>query len=77
MTTTITPDDLLSYVYGEASEAKKQALELIINTDEKFRKQYEELREAKNHLDSLVENPSGKVIEKILDFSRQYDLHSV
>lgn len=77
MTTTITPDDLLSYVYGEVSEAKKQALELIINTDEKFRKQYEELRELKNHVDSLGEAPSNKVIEKILDFSRQYDLHSV
>ncbi|MCU0445904.1 MAG: hypothetical protein MUE85_13415 [Microscillaceae bacterium] len=77
MTTIITPDDLVRFVYGECSETEKQTIQVILDTDEAFRKQYQDLQNTISGINTSVENPSEQVIAKILNFSREFDLHSV
>jgi hypothetical protein len=77
MTTIITPDDLVRFVYGECSESEKQTIQMILDTDDVFRKQYQDLKATITRINTSVEDPSDQVIAKILNFSREYDFHSV
>jgi hypothetical protein len=77
MTTIITPDDLVRFVYGECSESEKQTIQMMLDTDDTFRKQYQDLKITMARINTSVEDPSDQVIAKILNFSRQYDFHSV
>jgi hypothetical protein len=77
MTTIITPDDLVRFVYGECSESENHTIQMILDTDDAFRKQYQDLKATITRINTSVEDPSDQVIAKILNFSREYDFHSV
>ncbi len=77
MTTIITPDDLVRFVYGECSESEKQTIQMLLDTDDTFLRQYQDLKITIARINTSVEDPSDQVIAKILNFSREYDFHSV
>jgi hypothetical protein len=77
MTKKFTPDDLLRYMYGETTSAESETIELLINTDEQYRQTYQQWLEVSNDICEISKIPSENSIDKILKFSRAYDLHSV
>ncbi|NJO01132.1 MAG: hypothetical protein HC880_05005 [Bacteroidia bacterium] len=77
MTRTFTLHDLIRYLYNETSAEENQVIAVLIATDAEFQEKYQEFAEMKHKINLLAKNPSDRVIQKILDFSREYDLHSV
>lgn len=77
MTKIFTQDDLLKYIYGETSNEDREMIEILIHTNIDFQEKYEQLLDVKNDIDLLAKAPSNGVVERILSFSREYNLHSV
>lgn len=77
MTKTFTRNDLIRYIYNETTENEKKDIEqeLLINT--KLFEEYKDLAEVSMELDRFEMSPSEKVINKILNFSKTLNLHSV
>jgi anti-sigma factor RsiW len=77
MTKMYTPNDLVRYIYGETSQAENEIIEILLQTDTKFKKLYSQLTSSKHDLDDLIESPSDEVIWKILNNAQSLDMHSV
>jgi hypothetical protein len=77
MTKTFTQDDLLRYLYGETSQNENKVLEILIATDADFQEKYQQLKDVVRDLNNTTQTPSNQTIQKILDFSKEYNLHSV
>ena len=77
MTKMYTPNDLVRYIYGETSQAENEIIEILLQTDTKFKKLYGQLTSSKHDLDDVIESPSDEVIRKILNNAQSLDMHSV
>ena len=77
MTKVYTPNDLVRYIYGETSQAENEIIEILLQTDTKFKKLYKQMTSSKYDLDDLIESPSDEVIRRILNSAQSIDMHSV
>jgi len=77
MTKTFTRNDLIRYIYNDTTENENKDIEqeLLLNT--KLFEEYKDLAEVSMELDRFEMSPSEKVINKILNFSKTLNLHSV
>jgi len=77
MTKTFTRNDLIRYIYNETTENEKKEIERELLLDNKLFEEYKDLAEVSMELDRFEMIPSEKVINKILNFSKTINLHSV
>jgi len=71
MIQTLTPTDLLRQLYKETSTDEGYELENCLQQDENLKKEYMNLNQVKNALDSIQLNPEDSTIQKILNYSLQ------
>lgn len=77
MTKTFTQDDVVRYLYNEIPKNEKARFEDALICDSDLLDLYHELSATKQHLEEIIESPSNRVIENVLDYSKTFDLHSV
>jgi len=77
MTKTFTRNDLIRYIYQETTEREKEEIEQELLVNNKLFEEYKDLAEVSMELDSFELRPSEKVVNKILNFSKSINLHSV
>lgn len=77
MTKTFTRNDLIRYIYNDTTENEKKDIEQELLLNNKLFEEYKDLAEVSMELDRFEMSPSEKVINKILNFSKTLNLHSV
>lgn len=64
-----TPDDLLLYLYNEASPEMTTAIEAALEEDYSLRESLNELRDSIDNLESVELSPRKQSIDKILQYA--------
>ena len=77
MTKTFTQNDVLRFFYNEVTETEKQEIEIALLWDNKLAHFYQEIVETEATLNKIKKQPSERVIENILNYSRSLSLHSL
>ena len=77
MTKTFTQNDLIRYIYHDTTEKETNDIEKELLFNNKLFEDYKNLAEVTMELDRVDENPSEKVVNKILEYSKSLNLHSV
>lgn len=77
MTKTFTQNDLIRYIYGETSDREEKLIREALLCDDSLQELYKKLRGIIQKLDEVNEEPSEKVIDNILKYSKTVNLHSV
>ncbi len=77
MTKTFTQDELIRYIYHETSDQENKEIENALICDDVILEMYKKLKNTIEQLDKIEQSPSGKVIDKILNYSKSVDLDSV
>lgn len=77
MTITFTHDDLIRYVYNETTTTENREIEEAIAGDAVLMEQLNELQKLKVQMDGSMKAPSEKTINKIIAYSKAFNLHSV
>lgn len=62
-------EDLVQYLYNESSAEKTAAISNALETDWSLREKYEQLLDAKKHLEPLNFSPRKKTVEAILSLA--------
>ena len=75
MTQTFTPDDVLRYVYEETSPQQNQLIEDALLGSSELLESYFDTLEMKLLMNKISRTPHDRVVEKILNFSRDYHLN--
>lgn len=70
MIKTFTKDDLMRYLYHETSEEETKEISNALICDSELLVQYNDLCAAKKALDEARMEPSERVIQNILNYSR-------
>ena len=69
--TKFTPEDLLLYLYKEASAEKKAAIESALKQDWTLREKLSVLKASMQRLDKIVESPRTEVVLNVLNYARE------
>ena len=77
MTKTFTQNDLLRYIYQETNEQEKKDIEEALLFDNDLFEAYREIAEVTEELNRIDLCPSDEVIQKILNYSKSINVHSV
>ncbi len=77
MTKIFTHDDLIRYVYDETTIEENRLIEKALAIDNALLEQYQELQGLKEQLDGSMLAPSEKVVNAILEYSKDFNLHPV
>ncbi len=77
MIKTFTQDDVIKYIYKETSKEVNQEIENAFLCDAELRDFFMGMSTLVNQMDNLYKMPSDNITDKILEYSRSYDLHSV
>lgn len=77
MTKTFTPNDVLRFLYKETSEDEDREIQQAIMIDSNLMDSYQELMEVKNSLDHIEIQAPSQLINKILNYSKSFNLHSI
>lgn len=77
MTKTFTHDDLIRYIYRETSDEEDKELEHTLLCDPRLSEALKELKSLFNNLDGILEEPSERLINNILNYSKAVSCHSV
>lgn len=75
MTQTFTPNDVLRYVYEETSAQENLLIEDALLGDSQLLDFYLESLEMKLLMNKISRTPHDRVVDKILDFSRNYNFN--
>lgn len=70
--TTSTQDDVVRYLYNETSALENASIEEAMLYDKQTLDFYLDLAELKLELDHALISPPDRAIERILDYSRNY-----
>ena len=70
-----TPEDLIQYVYNEASTQKSAAIKVALETDWSLREKYEEIMSAHNSLEKVSLSPRKQAVDKILAYAEKSVRH--
>ncbi len=76
---TITPEDLVRYLYKETSEKKTANIKAALETDWNLKEAYEKLLNAEQNLNSVNYSPRQEAVNKILQYAnkKQAHVHSI
>ena len=70
MIKSVTQDNLVRYIYGETSAEEASLILEALNSDFELKELYEQLLESKAELNKVRLQPSQKVIDNILNYSK-------
>ena len=70
MTFLFTPEDLVQYLYREASPETTAAIDAALLEDWTLREKLEILKASTENLDKVIESPRMEVVLKVLDYAR-------
>ncbi|MFY0600905.1 MAG: hypothetical protein JXR03_14620 [Cyclobacteriaceae bacterium] len=76
MTKTFTENDLVRFLYGELNEEESAELKQALITSPALQEELNNLQEVTNGLKKVSYKPSRKSLDRILDFSKGYEVHS-
>lgn len=76
MIKTFTQDDLVRYIYQETTAEESIEIKTALIFDEELSDQLNELMKTVDLLKQVQVKPSESSIDKILSYSRSYDLHA-
>lgn len=76
MIKTFTRDDVIRYVYNETSEKETKEIENALLCDVRLQNMHKEVISLKKQLDGTFKQPSDKVRQNILNYSKSLNLHS-
>ena len=77
MIKTFTQNDLVRYIYQETTQKENTEIENALIFDETLNDEYNELLETVGALHHVEVTPSQLSIDRILSYSKSYDLHAV
>jgi hypothetical protein len=77
MTKTFTPNDLIKFIYQDNNEQEERDIEEALLIDNDLFDAYREIAEVTEQLNRIELCPSDETINKILNYSKLLDLHSV
>ncbi|MDX1629472.1 MAG: hypothetical protein R3345_12275 [Fulvivirga sp.] len=76
MTKTFTQDDVIRYIYEETSAEENKEIEKAMICDAGLQEMYKELCAVKNQLDHSLKQPSDRVTDRIMNYSKSLNLPS-
>jgi len=71
MIKTFTQDDVVRHLYNETSKNEEEEMVQALLCDTDFESTYNELSNVKSQLDIGFREPSDKVVNSIIDYSRK------
>ena len=71
MTVLFTPEDLVRYLYNDASPETAAAIDAALLEDWTLREKLEVLKSSSENLDKALESPRTEVILKVLNYARE------
>jgi len=77
MIKTFTQNDLIRYIYQETNEQEKSDIEEALLFDNDLFETYREIAEVTEELNRIDMCPSDRVVNNILNHSKNLNLHSV
>lgn len=77
MIKTFTQDDLVRYIYQETTTEESIEIETALIFDSALAESYDSLSKTVNLLKEVNIKPSESSIDKILSYSKSYDLHAL
>lgn len=77
MIRTFTQNELIRYIYQETKTKENIEIETAAIFDEELAAELDLLRKTVKSLNLIERSPSDKSIDKILSYSKSYDLHSL
>jgi hypothetical protein len=77
MIKTFTPDDLVRYLYKETSEKENKEISQSLLCDTELLDMFKQLASMKRELNLIVKEPSDRVVNNILQYSRSFEMHSL
>ncbi len=77
MIKTFTQDDLVRYIYQETTPEESIEIETALIFDETLSETYNELCNTVESLKAVNLSPSHNIVDKILSYSKSYDLHAL
>ncbi|MET0461809.1 MAG: hypothetical protein ABW007_01590 [Chitinophagaceae bacterium] len=72
-----TPEDLLLYLYNEASEEQTVAIKNALESDWTLREKLAVLKDSMKRLDTVMEAPRTNVVLDILNYAREQSAEQV
>ncbi len=72
MIKTFTENDLVRFIYGETSPIENNAIENALMCNQETQEMYRDLKETTSMLDSVSKTPGKKVVNKILNYSKNF-----
>lgn len=72
-----TPEDLLLYLYNEASEEQTVAIRKALESDWTLREKLAVLKDSMKRLDTVIEAPRTNVVLDILNYAREQSAEQV
>ncbi|MTI30591.1 hypothetical protein [Xanthovirga aplysinae] len=76
MTQTFTQDDVVKYLYKETTSEESEEIERALLFDTELLEVYHQMRAVVHQLDNLNFEPSERCSQKILDYSKSFNLFS-
>jgi hypothetical protein len=77
MTKTFTRNDVIRYAYNELNTKENKEIELAMLCDQDLADQFYELSKLKRSLNEIVKEPSKRVVDNILNYSKSLSLRTV
>ena len=77
MIKTFTQDDLVRYIYQETTTEESIEIETALIFDETLSDAFNELSKSVDLLKQVQVKPSESTIDKILSYSKSFDLHAL
>ena len=77
MIKTFTQDDLIRYIYQQTTPEETIQMKTALTFDESLSECYHELSKTAELLRRVSFKPSENCIDKILSYSKSYDLHAL
>lgn len=77
MIKTFTQDDLVRYIYQETTPEESIEIETALIFDEQLSEAYNSLNGTVESLNAVKLKPSESTVDKILSYSKSYDLHAL
>ena len=72
-----TPEELLLYLYNEASEEQTVAIKKALEQDWTLREKLAVLKDSRQRLDALIESPRTNVVMNILNYASEQSAEQV
>ena len=77
MKKTFTRNDVIRYVYNELNTKENKEIELAMMLDDDLAEEFYELSKAQRALNRIVKEPSKRVTDNILNYSKSLSLRTV